>query len=171
MDFRDLIPFGRDRRDVAARGGDNPFESFQREMNRLFDDFFRGTGAMPPARFGGAEGFFGGAAAPRLDVSETDDAYEVTAELPGLEEKDVEVLLDRNLLTLKGEKRAEREEKSKDYHLTERSFGTFRRSIPLPAEIDQGKVEAHFRNGVLTVRLPKAEQARSQAKRIEVRSA
>ena len=172
MDFRDLIPFGRDRRDVGTRGGDNPFESFQREMNRLFDDFFRGAGVgTSPARFGGAEGSFGGAATPRVDVSESDDAYEVTAELPGLEEKDVEVLLDRNLLTLKGEKRAEREEKGKDYHLTERTFGTFRRSIPLPAEVDQGKVEAHFRNGVLTVKLPKAEQARSQAKRIEVRSA
>ena len=168
MDFRDLIPFGRDRRDVATRG-DNPFESFQREMNRLFDDFFRGFGgATPPARFG--EGV-SGAATPRLDVSETDDAYEVAAELPGLEEKDVEVLLDRNLLTLKGEKRAEREEKSKDYHLTERSFGSFRRSIPLPVEVDQSRVEANFRNGVLTVRLPKAEQARTQAKRIEVRSA
>ena len=172
MDFRDLIPFGgRDRRGELATRGDNPFESFQREMNRLFDDFFRGFGGttLPaPGRFG--EGFFG-AATPRVDVSETDDAYEVVAELPGLEEKDVDVLLDRNMLTLKGEKRAEREQRDKNYYLAERSFGSFRRAIPLPVEIDQNKVEANFKNGVLTVRLPKAEQARSQAKRIEVRSA
>jgi HSP20 family protein len=170
MDFRDLIPFGRDRRGELATRGDNPFESFQREMNRLFDDFFRGIGTSP-ARFGGGEGAFGLAGTPRVDVSETDDAYEVVAELPGLEEKDVDVLLDRNMLTLKGEKRAEREQRDKNYYLAERSFGSFRRSIPLPVEIDQDKVEANFKNGVLTVRLPKAEQARSQAKRIEVKSA
>ena len=169
MDFRDLIPFGgRDRRGELATRGDNPFESFQREMNRLFDDFFRGIGTSP-ARFGRGEGFFGAAmAAPRVDVSETDREYEVTAELPGLEEKDVEVLLDQNLLTLKGEKRAEREEKDKNYYLAERSFGSFRRTIPLPVEIEQDKVEANFKNGVLTIRLPKAGPA--QAKRIQVQA-
>ena len=170
MDFRDLIPFGRDRRDVAAGRGDNPMESFQREMNRLFDDFFRGFGGAgaPVARYG--EGAFG-VAVPRVDVSETEAEYEVTAELPGMEEKDVEVLLDQNMLTLKGEKKAEREEKRKDYHLTERSFGSFRRTIPLPVEVDRDKVEAGFKNGVLTVKLPKAPQAQARAKRIQVKSA
>ncbi len=171
MDFRELIPFGRDRRDVAGRGGDNPMEAFQREMNRLFDDFFRGFGGgggAPAARYG--EGAFG-VAVPRVDVSETGSEYEVTAELPGMEEKDVEILLDQNMLTLKGEKRAEREQKEKDYHLTERSFGSFRRTIPLPVEVDRDKVEAGFKNGVLTIRLPKAQQAQAQAKRIQVKSA
>jgi HSP20 family protein len=163
MDFRDLIPFGRDRRELAGRG-DNPFESFQREMNRLFDDFFRRGGT--PAQF---EGVFCGAT-PRVDVSETDSEYEVKAELPGLEEKDVEVLLDRNMLMLKGEKKTEREEKEKDYHLTERSFGSFRRTIPLPLEVEQDKVEATFKNGVLTIRLPKAEQARTQGKRVQIKA-
>ena len=147
--------------------GYDPFAEvrrLQREMNRLFDDFFRRGG--PPARL---EGVFGGAM-PRVDVSETDAEYEVKAELPGLEEKDVEVLLDRNMLTLKGEKRAEREEKDKDYHLTERSFGSFRRTIPLPMEVDQDKVAASFKNGVLTIKLPKAEQARTQAKRVRIKA-
>ena len=166
MAWRDLIPFGSDRREGAARG-DHPFGAFQRDMNRLFDDFFRGFGA--PARFG--EDGFGAAAMPRVDVSETEAEYEVTAELPGLEEKEVEVLLDQNVLTLKGEKKAEREEKDKNYYLAERSFGAFRRTIPLPVEIDRDKVEASFKNGVLTVRLPKAEQARTQAKRIQVKAA
>ena len=166
MAWRDLIPFGSERREVAARG-DHPFETFQREMNRLFEDFFRGFGS--PARYG--EGAFGGVAAPRVDVSETETEYEVTAELPGLEEKDVEVLLDQNLLTLKGEKKAEREEKDKNYYLAERSFGAFRRTIPFPAEIDPDKVEASFKNGVLTVKLRKNERARTQAKRIQVKAA
>ena len=166
MALRDLIPFGSERRGVVPRG-DNPFENFQREMNRLFDDFFRGFGT--PARYG--EGVFGGAAVPRVDVSETETEYEVTAELPGLEEKDVEVLLDENLLTLRGEKRAEREERDTNYYLAERSFGSFRRTIPFPVEVDPDRVEARFKNGVLTVRLPKAEPARSQAKRIQVKAA
>jgi HSP20 family protein len=140
MALRDLIPFGSERRGVATRG-DNPFESFQREMNRLFDDFFGGFGT--PARYG--EGVFGGAAVPRVDVSETDTEYEVTAELPGLEEKDVEVLLDENLLTLRGEKRAEREERDTNYYLAERSFGAFRRTIPFPVEVDPDRVEARFK--------------------------
>ncbi len=164
MSMRDLIPWGRSGTPQSYRGEDvHPMLALHREMNRLFDDFTRGFESRLP--------MFGGAGWPHTDVVETDKEYRVTAELPGLEEKDVEVLLDRNMLTLKGEKRAEREQRDKNYYLAERSFGSFRRAIPLPAEIDQDKVEASFENGVLTVRLPKAEQARSQAKRIEVKSA
>jgi HSP20 family protein len=168
MALRDLTPFAWPRRATPAQqqtGGDNPMVAFQQEMNRLFEDFFRG---FPVAPFAG-EGAFG-AIAPRVDVSETDSEYEVTAELPGLEDKDVEVLLNDNVLTIRGEKKFEREEKRKDYHLSERSFGSFRRSVPLPAEVQEDKVEARFKNGVLTVRLPKSQQAASQAKRISVKS-
>jgi HSP20 family protein len=164
-DFRDLIPFGRERRLAPfTRGGDHPFEAFQREMSRMFDDFFRGV----PTQFTGAEAPFG--AMPRVDVSETDNEYEVKAELPGLEEKDINLQLANNVLSIRGEKKAEREEKEKNYFLSERSFGSFQRSIPFPTEVDEDKVQASFKSGVLTVRLPKTERAKSQAKRIEVKS-
>jgi HSP20 family protein len=164
-DFRDLIPFGRERRLAPfGRGGDHPFEAFQREMSRMFDDFFRGV----PTRFTGAEAPFG--TMPRVDVSETDNEYEVKAELPGLEDKDINLQLANNVLSIRGEKKAEREEKDKNYFLSERSFGSFQRSIPFPTEVEEDQVQASFKRGVLTVRLPKTERAKSQAKRIEVKS-
>jgi HSP20 family protein len=162
-DFRDLIPFGRERRLAPFGRGGEPFEMFQREMSRMFDDFFRGA----PTRFAGSEAF--GGAMPRVDVTETDNEYEVTAELPGLEEKDINLQLANNVLTIRGEKKAEREEKEKNYYLSERSFGSFQRSIPFPIDVEEDRVEASFKSGVLTVRLPKTERAKSQAKRIEVK--
>ena len=165
MDFRDLIPFGRDRRSVPVQRDrqEHPLEAFQREVNRLFDDFFR----MPA--LSGDEGMFA-AATPRVDVKETDAEYEVSAELPGIDEKDVELTLANNVLAIRGEKKTEREEKEKSYYLSERSFGSFRRTIPLPAEVDEDKVEAHFKNGVLTVRLPKSAAAQARTRRIEVKA-
>jgi HSP20 family protein len=167
MDFRDLIPFGRERRGVPVQRDrhEHPLEAFQREFNRLFDDFYR-----TPALAGGAEGMFA-AATPRVDVKETDADYEVSAELPGIDEKDMELTVANNALTIRGEKKTEREEKEKNYYLSERSFGSFRRTIPLPAEIDEDKVEAHFKNGVLTVRLPKSAEAQAKTRRIEVKAA
>jgi HSP20 family protein len=166
MDFRDLIPFGRERRGVPVQRDrhEHPLEAFQREFNRLFDDFFRA-----PALAGGAEGMFA-AAMPRVDVKETDGEYEVSAELPGMDEKDVELTLADNVLTIRGEKKTEREKKDQDYYLSERSFGSFRRTIPLPAEVDQDKVEAHFKNGVLAVRLPKSAEAPAKTRRLEVKA-
>ena len=167
MEFRDLIPFGRERRGVPAQRErhEHPLEAFQREVNRLFDDFFR-----TPALAGGTEGMFA-AATPRVDVSESERDYEITAELPGMDEKDIELTLANNVLTIRGEKKTEREEKDKNYYLSERSFGSFRRSIPLPAEVDDDKVEARFKNGVLTVRLPKSAEAQAKTRRIEVKAA
>ena len=159
MDFRELIPFGRERRGIPVqRSGSDLMDGFQREMNRLFDDFFRS-----PAPFGGAT--------PRVDVEETDDEYRVSAELPGIDENDVNVTLTNGVLTIRGEKKAEREEKDRSYYLSERSFGSFRRAIPLPSEIDEDKVEAQFKNGVLTIRLPKSAAAAANTRRIEVKAA
>jgi HSP20 family protein len=164
MDFRDLIPFGRERRSVPVRRdrGEHPMEMFQREVNQLFDDFFR-----TPMGFGGGNQAF--AAMPRVDVSESENEYEVTAELPGIDEKDIEVTLADNLLTIRGEKKAEREEKDKNFYLNERSFGSFRRAVPLPSDVDEDRVEANFKNGVLTVRLPKSPEAQAKTRRIEVK--
>lgn len=164
MAFRELIPFGRERRPVAGRGGGemHPIEVFRREMDRLFDDFFRTPTSSRPS------GWFGGDL--RIDVAETDKEYEVKAELPGVDEKDVDVSLANNVLTIRGEKKSEREEKEKDYYLSERSFGSFRRDIPLGTDVDEDKIEARFEKGVLTVRLPKSPEVQTRTRRIEVKS-
>ena len=121
MNLKSLIPIGRDRN--VARS-DNPFMSLQREIDRLFDDFTRG---FPAFSNGGAAELL-----PSMDVTETDKQIEITAELPGLEEKDVQVNLADNVLTIRGEKKAEKEEKDKNYRLVERSYGSFVRSLELP---------------------------------------
>jgi HSP20 family protein len=149
---RGLSPFGRD-----------PFTSFRHEMDRLFDDFFTPT---EQRSFGGDAGV---TLRPSVDVAETDQAYTVTAELPGLEQKDVELNLRDNALTLSGEKRQESHEENGGRSYTERSFGRFERVIPLPEEVDADRVEANFKNGVLKVTLPKNPKARDKTRRIEIK--
>lgn len=142
----------------------DPFTSLQREVDRLFEEFTRGSFFAP---LGESEVTI----APRVDVSETDSALEVEVELPGVDEKDVDVTLSDNVLTIKGERKQEREEKKKDFHLIERSYGRFARSIPLPFEVDTDAVKAKFAKGVLKVTLPKPPAAQTKARRIEVKSA
>ena len=156
--MRSLTPFsfGRD----VARRDDDPFATMQREINRMFGEFGRGL----PARFDEGE------LSPRIDVAETDNAIEVTAELPGIDEKDVEVVLRDDLLTIKGEKKSEREEKKKDYHVVERSFGSFSRAIRLPFDADSEAVKANFAKGVLRVSIAKPAQVKEKTVKIPVRS-
>lgn len=106
-----------------------------------------------------------------MDVTETDKAYEIAAELPGMSDKNVEVKLADGVLTIKGEKQEEKEEKKKDYYLHERSFGSFQRAFQVPDGVDADKIEASFKNGVLTVTLPKSAQAQKTAKKIDVKAA
>lgn len=152
-----------------------PFDTLRDEVNRLFDDFggslWRGPfrHALPDLdalwqRSGGAF------AAPAVDVAEKDNAYEITAELPGLDEKNIEVTLANGSLTIKGEKKEEKEEKKKDYYLKERRFGSFQRSFTLPDGVDPDKIEASFNNGVLTVKLPKKPEAIKPEKKIAVKA-
>jgi HSP20 family protein len=167
MSVRDLIPWGRSNNQVPTvfRDDDrNPFLSLHREVNRLFDDVFRGFDARLPT-FGSLSSF--SAAWPSVEISDTDTEIKVTAEIPGLEEKDVEVLLDDGVLTLKGEKRSETEDKDKQF--SERFYGHFARRIPLGVEVEEDKIEARFKNGVLTVVLPKSAKAQSQVKRITIK--
>jgi HSP20 family protein len=107
---------------------------------------------------------------PAVDVAETDQAYEIKAELPGLDEKNIEVKVANGVLSIKGEKQEEKEEREKDYYRRERSFGSFERSFQLPDDIEADKIEATFKNGVLSVTLPKSAEARQQAKKIEVKA-
>jgi HSP20 family protein len=141
-----------------------PFTSLRRDMERVFEDFSRDFGWGPPA-------LAGMAMAPRVDVSETDAELKVEAELPGVEEKDVEVVLSDGRLTIKGEKKQEKEEKKKDYHLVERSYGSFARSIALPFEADPNKVKATFAKGVLTVTVPKPPEVKAKEKKIQISKA
>ena len=143
-----------------SRKVDDPFVSLQREIDRVFHDF--GRGVRLPSWTDASE--------PRIDVAETDNDIQITAELPGVDEKDVDVTLSNGVLTVKGEKRAEKEEKGKEYRMVERSYGSFARSIPLPFEVDPEAVDAKFKKGVLTVILPKPAEARVETKKIEVAS-
>ena len=153
-----------------------PVEGLRREIDRLFDDFGMGFRCCPFGRsLFAAEPFWrrelSWTAAPAVDVTESDKAYEVTAELPGMDEKNIEVKVVNGNLTIKGEKQDEKEEKRRDYYLSERSFGSFQRAFQVPAGVDTDKIEASFKNGVLTVTLPKNTEAQKAEKKITVKAA
>jgi HSP20 family protein len=165
MNVRNLIPWGknpgnllpwRKNRGELRRMDDDarPFFALHREMNRVFDDFLRDFDA--PRRAGPAW--------PSIEVSETGDEVKVVAEVPGLDKRDVELSLHDGVLTLRGEKKLERNGSL----YSERWEGAFERIIPVGVDVDPGKVDASFRNGVLTVRLPKKPEARREVKRIAI---
>lgn len=170
MQIKDLIPWTWGRRETAMTRGESPdpMSALQGEINRAFEGFWRSFEA-PLMRTGFTPTMGGGEIQPRVEVAETDKEIEVTAELPGMDEKDIEVSVTRDALTIKGEKRSEREEKRRDYHLTERSYGAIQRTIPLPADVDTDKVNASFKNGVLKVSIPKTAQLKAETKRIAVK--
>lgn len=135
--------------------------SMQREINRMFDSFFRG-GA------GEDEGLFPSAWIPAVDLAESDGEFTVKAELPGIDRSDVRITMQDNVLTIRGEKKQEKEEKGK-YRRVERSYGAFERSFALPAPVKSDRVEAAFRDGILTITLPKAEEARPRQIDVKVK--
>jgi HSP20 family protein len=162
MRIRELVPWRhRESERQLSRPGEfrDPFAAVEAQMRRHFDDFFEGFDLAP---FGKA--WHEGGLTPKVDVAETDDAVHVTADLPGLTENDIEVTLSDGHLHIRGEKHAEKEDKDKNYHRIERSYGSFQRSVALPAEVDREKVDASFKNGVLTVVLPKLHTATSGKK-------
>ena len=159
MSVRDLIPRMRSRLPVVSRESANPLMAFHQEMNRLFDDFWRdfdGNDSSLTRSFG----------FPHVEVSETDRELKVEAELPGMDEKDLEVLLDNGVLTLRGEKKSETEDKNR--RVSERYYGRFERQIPLPVEVQEDKVNASFKKGVLTVTLVKSDEAARRIKKIPI---
>lgn len=160
MSIKDLLPWKREERRVATRRVADPFEAFHQEINRLAESFF---GDGPLAAFGESR------LTPRVDVAERDSEIVVTAELPGVDEKDLELTIQNDVLTLSGEKRAERESRNGDFYRVERNYGSFHRQILLPTEVREEDVRATFKNGVLTVRLPRARVQETQ-KRIPIQS-
>jgi HSP20 family protein len=172
MAVRDLIPWGRGRSAVPGpMPGEevSPFLTLHREMNRLFDDVFNRFESGMPSLLGRMPGGAGGAWAgswPSLEVTASDNDVRISAELPGMDEKDVEVLVDNDVLTIRGEKKSESEDQGRRF--SERYYGRFERSMALPFEVDEAKAEASFKNGVLTVTLPKSATAKDTAKRIAI---
>jgi HSP20 family protein len=138
------------------------FHNLRQEMDRLFEDFSSGFALRDVGPSFGIS--------TKLDVAESDDAFTVTAELPGMDEKNVDVTLSGDMLVIKGEKKEEHEEKKKDYHLKERSWGSFERRIAVPFKADPARVQASFKKGVLTVTVPKPAEAKTQTKKIEIKS-
>ena len=167
MSIKDLVPrFGRESA-PARREDVDPFRDFQREMNRLFGEFF---GDYPPAARGREPGGAFAGFVPRVDVSETDREITVSAELPGMDEKDIAVELQDDVLTLRGEKKTEQEEQGKNWFHREQSCGSFHRAIELPAGVDAAKAVAKFKKGVLTVVAPKREEERTKRKTVRIRA-
>lgn len=160
MAIRDLIPWTKNQELAPARDNYDPFLTLHREMNRLFDDIFRGFGSNSLSQQ--LEGRLGW---PKIELEDRDSQLIVTAELPGMTEKDVQVEIDNSVLTIRGEKKAERSGQGK--YFTERYYGSFERQIPLE-DVHEDKVEASFRNGVLTISVPKSNKPREGVKRIAI---
>lgn len=135
------------------------FERVRREMDRLWDSFLEGG-----LRKRGEESEW----LPSLDVAETKNELVVKAEVPGMDPKDIDISLSDGVLTIKGEKRQEKEEKEADYHVAERSYGSFLRSVQLPKEVQSDKISASYKNGILRITLPKSEEAKKKEIKIKV---
>jgi HSP20 family protein len=167
------VPVTTEKKPAAAAAARPMIENLRKEIDHLFEDFSRNFWRSPFQGFGEFEPFWSTKVptAPAVDIAEGEKAYEVTAELPGMDEKNIEVKVVDGGLTIKGEKKDEREEKKKDYYLSERSYGSFERYFRLPESVDADKIEASFKNGVLTVTLPKKAEALKPAKKIEVKAA
>lgn len=151
---------------VPSWGRQDPFTGLQKEIDRVFHDFAQGMTDLPSVWK--SQGFV-----PRIDVVDEKEGLKITAELPGIEAKDVECSLQEGALTIKGEKTVERKEEDKKtgHFLAERAYGSFYRTIPLPYDVDRDKTSAAFENGVLTIRLPKAASAKSAERKIAIQSA
>jgi len=168
------LPTKSAERDIQRTGGWSPLANLRREVDRLFEDFPFGSrrSAIGHSVFD-VEPFWHGeltfGKAPAFDIAERDKEYEITAELPGMEEKEIDVKYADGVLTIKGEKKEEKEEKRKDYYLSERRFGSFQRSFQVPNGIETDKIDANFKNGVLTVVLPKSAESQKREKKIEIK--
>jgi len=170
MPISDLIPWKREKKEnipVQREQERDALLDLRQEMNQLFDDFFQRPFEMSPFR---AESSLAGDFIPQMDVTETDKEIKISVELPGMDAEDIDISMTGNRLTLKGEKREEKEEKGERFYRSERSYGSFQRSIPLHEEVQEERIEATYKNGVLNVNLPKRPGARKGTKNIEIQT-
>lgn len=166
MTINDLIPWKRSEKIPVRREDAGSYLQMRDEMNRLFERFFEDPWGLRPFDF--AETTLSGFM-PRVDVSETDKEIKVTVELPGLDEKDITLSLENDMLSIRGEKKTEKQDKSNNYYHMERSYGSFQRQISLPKAVDEDNIAALFKNGILTVTLPKHQTVEPNGKRIIVK--
>jgi HSP20 family protein len=155
--MRSLLPFGFGSTSIGSS-----FADLQKEIEKTFENF-RAT--LPAA--GGEAGLL----APKVDFCETDEGYEMTAEVPGVEEKDIDVQVTDHAITIRAEKKSEIENKNKTFHVIERSYGAFYRSMALPDDVDPDKVEAHFENGLLTISIAKSAEAKTRTRKVQIKGA
>lgn len=167
MDFKAMVPWRNDSKSPATRENFlDPFVTFRREVDRVFDGFFEGWGRSGrPSLTGWSD------PTPSIDLVENDKDITITAELPGLDEKDFELTVTGDLLTLKGEKKSEHQQHNGNSYYAERRYGAFSRSVRLPFDVKDEAVEARYDKGVLTVRVPKPAEMQRPARRIEVKRA
>lgn len=152
------------------RHGD-PMVQIHRDIDRLFDQFFRGFNLPAVGGFGAFPAFEGTAVLkPKVDLSATDSEYQLTVEIPGVSEKDVSVDIAAGALTIRGEKKQEKEDKEKNYYRIERSYGSFQRVLSLPEDVDQDNIKASFKNGVLFVTMPRKAMPKGEVKKVEITS-
>ncbi len=159
--LRDLVP---STQRPLSRFESDPIINFRKAMDRLFDNFNGEFEGLTPANWSQSLQSF----TPKLELEDKDDKMLLTAELPGLTDKDVQVEVSKDYLTVKGEKKRDREENGKNGYFCERTYGSFERTIRLPAEIIRDKIDATVRDGVLTVTMPKSPDAKKEMKRIPV---
>jgi HSP20 family protein len=160
MTLRDLIPWNRDREPIAERELEFPLKRLHWGINSLFDDFIENFDLPVPSE--------GDVLTPRIDVSETDKEVTVSAEMPGLDENDIDISLEQNSLVISGQKQTEKKSEEKRYSQVERTYSSFFRRIPLPHEVDAKKVKATYKKGILTVKLPISAHTPRKNKRIEI---
>lgn len=168
MTKTDITPRENGGRADLSKWAWGPFEALHDDIDRLFGRYVTPGIERVPSLFhrgGTATGF------AKMDVSETKDSVEIKIDVPGMDVKDIEVTLTDNTLTVKGTREAEEKEENADYYRLERSFGSFQRQIELPAEVDEKKIEAAVKQGVLSLHLPKSDRAKSRAKKIPIKAA
>jgi HSP20 family protein len=161
-----LRQFKNKKNELAERRHEteHPFFALQHRINRTFDDFFRGFDIEPFGASDSQGGFM-----PQINISEDEKEIIVSAELPGIDEKDLDISITKDALTIKGEKKTESEEKKKDYHRIERAYGSFSRTIVLPENTDEGKAQAELKKGVLKITIPKTAAAEAQKRKLEIK--
>lgn len=165
MRARDLLPWGRKSEGKTPQRSGNSARDLQTDINRAFEDFFRAFELSMPLA-GPAD--LATDALPRIDIRETDKEVDIEAELPGMDESDIDVSVAEGALMIRGEKKAEHEVKGNGYTVHERSFGHVERTVPLPDGLDIDSAKATFKNGVLTIAIPKTAEAQAAVKRISV---
>lgn len=163
------VPVKRtDVRPSFSKGAEtNPIVQLHREMDRLFENAFRGFG-MTPFRTDIFPSITADLLKPQVDIGATEKEYSITAEVPGVDEKDVKIEIANNTMTICGEKKQEKEEKDKNYYRVERSYGSFQRILSLPEDADQENIKATFKKGILTIKIPKKSLPKTEVKQIEI---